>query len=64
VRALVEWCQEDNRSLNVNKTKELVMDFRKQQRENIPIHIDGTAMENRCLFNLRRLKKFGLAKFG
>ena len=36
VRALVEWCQENNLSLNVNKTKELIVDFRKQQREHAP----------------------------
>ena len=29
VRALAEWCQENNLSLNVNKTKELIVDFRK-----------------------------------
>jgi hypothetical protein len=33
VRALGEWCQKNNLSLNVNKTKELIGDFSKQQRE-------------------------------
>ena len=33
VRALGVWCQENNISLNVNKTKEMIVDFRKQQRE-------------------------------
>ena len=37
VRALVEWCQENNLSL--------IMDFRKQQREHVPIHTDGTTVE-------------------
>ena len=32
VRALEEWCQENNLSLNVNKTKELIVDFSKKQR--------------------------------
>jgi hypothetical protein len=45
VRALGVWCQENNHSLNINKTKELIVDFRKQQREHSPIHIDGTAVE-------------------
>jgi hypothetical protein len=45
VKALVEWGQENNLSLNVNKTKEQIVDFRKQQRDNAPIHIDGTAVE-------------------
>jgi hypothetical protein len=33
VRALGVWCQEKNLTLNVNKTKEMIVDFRKQQRE-------------------------------
>ncbi|CDQ71268.1 unnamed protein product [Oncorhynchus mykiss] len=45
VRALGVWCQENNLTLNVNKTKEMIVDFRKQQREQPPIHIDGTVVE-------------------
>ena len=45
MRALGVWCQEYNLSLNINKTKELIVDFRKQQMEHAPIHIDGTAVE-------------------
>ena len=45
VRALRVWCQENNLSLNVYKTKEMIMAFRKQQREHPPIHIEGTAVE-------------------
>ena len=36
VRALGVWCQENNLSLNINKTKEMIVDFRKQQREHHP----------------------------
>uniref|UniRef100_A0A8C7MLP8 Alkylated DNA repair protein AlkB homologue 8 N-terminal domain-containing protein n=1 Tax=Oncorhynchus kisutch TaxID=8019 RepID=A0A8C7MLP8_ONCKI len=90
VRALGVGCQENNLTLNVNKTKEMIVDFRKQQREHPPIHIDGTVVERvasfkflgihitdklnwsthtdsivkkvqQRLFNLRRLKKFGLS---
>uniref|UniRef100_A0A8K9XHI6 Reverse transcriptase domain-containing protein n=1 Tax=Oncorhynchus mykiss TaxID=8022 RepID=A0A8K9XHI6_ONCMY len=90
VRALGVWCQEKNLTLNVNKTKEMIVDFRKQQREHPPIHINGTVVERvvsfkflgvhitdklnwsthtdsvvkkvqQHLFNLRRLKKFGLS---
>ena len=32
-------------TLNVNKTKEMIVDFRKQQRQHPPIHIDGTVVE-------------------
>ena len=45
VRALGVWCHENNLSLNVNKTKEIIVDFRKQQRKHPPIHIDGRAVE-------------------
>jgi hypothetical protein len=40
-----EWCQENNLSLNINKTKELIVDVRKKQRAHATIHIDGTAVE-------------------
>ena len=33
VRALGVWCHENNLSLNVNKTNEMIVDFRKQKRE-------------------------------
>jgi hypothetical protein len=29
VRELAVWCQDNNLSLNVSKTKELIMDYRK-----------------------------------
>jgi hypothetical protein len=45
MRALEEWCQDNNLTLNFNKTKEMIVDFRKQQREHPPIHIDGTVVE-------------------
>jgi hypothetical protein len=41
MRSLAEWSQENNFSFNVNKTKELIVDFRRQQMEHTPIHIDG-----------------------
>ncbi|KAI4888623.1 hypothetical protein NFI96_027766, partial [Prochilodus magdalenae] len=37
--------QENNLSLNVNKTKELIVDFRKQERVHTPITINGAAVE-------------------
>ena len=39
------WCQENNLLLNVNKTEEMSVDFRKQQREHRPIHRDRKAVE-------------------
>ena len=43
VHSLVEWFQK--MKLNVNKTKELFVDFRRQQKEQAPIHIDGATVE-------------------
>ena len=46
VRALGVWCQENNLTLNVNKTKEMIVDFSKQQREHPPLpHIDEAVVE-------------------
>ncbi|XP_051507888.1 uncharacterized protein LOC127414139 [Myxocyprinus asiaticus] len=39
------WCQEHNLSLNVSKTKELVVDFRRRHREHSPITINGAPVE-------------------
>ena len=36
LRALGVWCQENTLSLNFNKSKEMIMDFRKQQRDHPP----------------------------
>jgi hypothetical protein len=43
--ALAAWLQENSLSLNVNKMKELVVDFRTQQRKNAFIHVDGATVE-------------------
>jgi NADPH-dependent curcumin reductase CurA len=45
VRDLAVWCQHNNLSLNVSKTKELILDHRKQRPEYTPIHINGTVLE-------------------
>ncbi len=42
---LTKWCQEDHLSLNIDKTKELVVDFRRESREHTPITIDKTPVE-------------------
>ena len=45
VRELAVWCQENNLSLNVSKTKELIVDYRKRRAEQSPINIDGAVVE-------------------
>ncbi len=45
VSTLTKWCQENHLSLNIDKTKELVVDFRRQSREHTPIIINKTPVE-------------------
>ncbi|KAI3374968.1 hypothetical protein L3Q82_021496, partial [Scortum barcoo] len=46
VRALTSWCQDNNLHLNVSKTKELIVDFRRRQREeHAPLSINRTTVE-------------------
>ncbi len=46
IERLTSWCQDNCLSLNVSKTKELIMDFRKrQQRPYTPLMISGTPVE-------------------
>ncbi len=46
VERLRSWCQDNCLSLNVSKTKELIVDFRKrQQRPYTPLMISGTPVE-------------------
>ena len=44
VRDLAVWCQDNNLSLNVIKTKEIIVDYRKKRTEHAPILIDGAAV--------------------
>ena len=45
VRDLVVWCQDNNLSLNLSKTKEMIVDYRKRRADHAPIHIDGAVVE-------------------
>ena len=45
VRDLAVWCQDNNLSLNVIKTKEMIVDYRKRMTEHSPILIDGAVLE-------------------
>ena len=44
-RDLARWCQNYNLSLNVTKTKEKIVDYRKRRTEHAPILIDGAVVE-------------------
>ena len=45
VRDLAVWCQDNNLSLNVITTKEMIVDYRKKRTKHAPILIDGAAVE-------------------
>eukprot|EP00061_Rhincodon_typus_P012258 g37882.t1 len=49
------WCNENNLSLNVGKTKELIIDFRKKGGEHSPKYINGTEVERVESVNLLRV---------
>ena len=45
VRDQTVWCQDNNLSLNVSKTKELIADYRKKQAEQATINLDRAVVE-------------------
>ncbi|KAK3519399.1 hypothetical protein QTP70_027526, partial [Hemibagrus guttatus] len=45
VQRLTAWCKANNLSLNVEKTKEMVVDFRRAQSDHSPLNINGSNME-------------------
>jgi hypothetical protein len=45
VRDLAVWCQDNNLSLNVSKTKELIVDCRKRRAGQAPINFDRAKVE-------------------
>ncbi|XP_064877162.1 sushi, von Willebrand factor type A, EGF and pentraxin domain-containing protein 1-like [Oncorhynchus nerka] len=45
VRDLAGWCQNNNLSFNVTKTKEMIVDYRKRSTGHAPILFDGAAVE-------------------
>jgi hypothetical protein len=45
VRDLAVWCQDNNLSLNVIKTKDMIVDYRKMRTRHTLILIDGAVVE-------------------
>ena len=45
VRDLAVWCQDNNPSLNMIKTKKIIVDFRKRRTKHASILIDGAVVE-------------------
>jgi hypothetical protein len=60
VRDLAVWCQDNYLSLNVIKTKWMIVEYRKSRAEHLPILIDGaltgciTAWYGNCLASDRK----------
>ncbi|XP_063344797.1 interferon-induced very large GTPase 1-like [Pelmatolapia mariae] len=45
VQRLTDWCKDNNLSLNVDKTKEMVVDFRRTRGNHSPLSINGSSVE-------------------
>nr|XP_049611658.1 uncharacterized protein LOC125989380 [Syngnathus scovelli] len=54
VDLLTTWCRDNNLLLNVNKTKENVVDFRKGQAKHQPLIIDSAVVERAVLSTFSR----------
>ncbi len=58
VERLISWCQDNCLSLNVSKTKELIVDLRKrQQQPYTPLMISGTPVERWAASSTKHLCK-------
>jgi hypothetical protein len=53
VRDLAMWCQDNNLSLNVTKTKEMIVDYRKRRTEHTPILNNRAIVEQVESFKFR-----------
>lgn len=54
VHTLTNQCHDNNLSLNISKTKELVVDFRKQNKEHSSIIIDGISVQQVNSFHITK----------
>lgn len=54
VRQLVDWCNTNNLLLNVEKTKEIIVDFRKKQHRHTSLIINDTVVE--VVFSIKFLR--------
>src|SRR4029434_5829930 len=51
VDTLTTWCQDHNLSLNIIKTKKIIVDYRRwQEEEHAPLHINGSKVEKVSCF--------------
>ncbi|KAI4890819.1 hypothetical protein NFI96_006997 [Prochilodus magdalenae] len=45
VEHLEGWCRKNNPCINVKKTKEMIVDFRRGRHAHLPLHVGGSAVE-------------------
>ncbi|KAI4891381.1 hypothetical protein NFI96_025937, partial [Prochilodus magdalenae] len=45
VEHLEGWCRKNNLCINVKKTKEMIVDFRRGRHAHLPLHVEGSAVE-------------------
>ncbi|KAI4873264.1 hypothetical protein NFI96_029967, partial [Prochilodus magdalenae] len=45
VEHLEGWCRKNNLCINVKKTKEMIVDFRRGRHAHLPLHVGGSAVE-------------------
>ncbi|KAI3370467.1 hypothetical protein L3Q82_024478, partial [Scortum barcoo] len=55
VEHLEGWCRQNNLCINVKKTKEMIVDFRRGRHLPSPLYIGGTAVE--VVSSFRRLRR-------
>ncbi|KAI4876536.1 hypothetical protein NFI96_002224 [Prochilodus magdalenae] len=58
VEHLEGWCRKNNLCINVKKTKEIIVDFRRGRHAHLPLHVGGSVVE--VISNYRRLRRAGL----
>lgn len=57
----MKWCQDNNLSLNVNKTKEMIVDPRVRKEQHSAL-VKLVKKSHQHLHSLKRLKKFGMSR--
>ena len=56
MRHLALWCSDENLSLNMEKTKEIMIDFRRRHTQNAPLTINGATAERVSNINFQRVQ--------
>ena len=52
IDSLVQWCERSYLQLHVGKTREMIMDFRRNNDQSAPVVIRGGAIERLAVYNI------------